>query len=342
MNFKYLSMAVRLFLRHILTICLIVFLEMSVTIFGESKVDITLYVKYYILDIAYFYVAAYGLLPVVFDKFKSFSVRILCSGIVIGFYSPILLFYNSFIEYFISGVWEFNLTFQFFYRSTARGLLITIFSYLYHNAKYQLKIERENFDRQKRNIAMENDLLRAQVDPHLINNVLSVLYDRVEVYSKEDAEIIRLLSSMTSHSISPSDKNGYITLEREIENIRNYIRIIELCREQSLNIQLECFLSNNEKTWLLPPNILLEPVINLLKYGDVSELKKATISINVSEETRLFFSTFNFKYPETKSHGHDLGLRNLIGRLDTNFPNKHKLSINDTETSYEFTLTIDK
>src|SRR5690606_18384011 len=125
--------------------------------------------------------------------------------------------------------------------------------------------------------------------------------------------------------------------KREINNIKDYIRIQELCKEKPINVAWEEAIF--EEVTLLP-KILLEPVINALKYGEISEAMPVEISIRLSKEKVLTLRTYNSKTTVKGMPSHSIGLNNLKERLRLNYPNRHDLQIIETDTTFELNLNV--
>ncbi|WP_313491963.1 MULTISPECIES: histidine kinase [Sphingobacterium] len=326
------------FLTHLLAVLGVIFIEMLPLIFSDEDVDYTKFIPFYIFDITFFFLVFYFYFPLVLALFTKSAQRFLAAlGAVLGF-GVFLHLYESLIRYFKSGIWEIEWTLKSFQLSGARATFISLIAYLLARNKYVIQVEREIGRRKTRELELKNDLLRAQLDPHLINNVLSVLYIRIIEYSQVDAEIVRLLAGLSSHSISQSDEKGYISLKAELNNIKDSIKVFELCREKSCKVAWNIGLDNTGDI-TIPPKLLIEPVMNSLKYG----LNDGQIEIDLQlrPDHTLLFRTFNYKALEVGNHSsHELGLNNLKERLQINYPEKHTLTIQETATTFELTLII--
>ncbi|GEM_PF-1273476 len=324
---------------YILGFCFFAFIEMSEGLIANTQVSFWAFFPFYLFDGIFFFILLYVYLPFIFEKSLKPWVRIGSAVAAVLSFSVILHFYETFLRYLKNGIFETNWTFKSFHYSAARGTLITLITYLLYNNRYVRFVEREIAYRQSHELELKNDLLRAQIDPHLINNVLFVLYSRILQYSKKDAEIINLLSRLTSHSISQSNKRGLISLSAEVHNIKNYIRIMELCKEHSINVFWDLNLES-DKDIILPPNILLEPVVNAMKYGQFSKNTPIEIHLRIINNQELMFRTYNNKAVATKQSSHSIGMQNLRERLHLYYPGTHELKILNTDTTYELNLKL--
>lgn len=328
-------------IQHAMVICLFILIEMLAVIFSDGPKNYMSYIPFYLFDIVFFYIAYLILLPFIFKHFRIFIIRLLFSSILVLLYSVLLQLLENFFKSLKTGTLELIFTIKHFHLSSARGMLLTTLAYIFYNSKYLINVEREIAERHSRELELKNDLLRAQLDPHLLNNVLTVLYGRIMLYSEIDAEILRLLSGLTSYSINQSDQNGNTSLISELKNIKDYIKIMELCKESTYDVIWNIQEANLQNV-IMPPKILLEPVANALKYGISSSEKPIHIDLSVSDDNKLYFRVFNYIATNKDNilSSHTIGLANLKERLLVNFPGKYELEIKNNDNTFELTLII--
>lgn len=338
-KFQSIKITVKQLLGYIVIACLLIFLETSIPFMGYKNIDYGQFLSYFLFDIGYFFLVLFLFFPTILTKPKSFQFYFQYAGKTIVGYCILWLLLEIGIQFVITGRHELHVSHEFLQQTAARGLLISMLIILFHKIRGVLLVEMESAIWQEQRIELQNDLLRAQLDPHLINNVLSVLYERILAYNKEDAKIIQLLSGLTAHAISESDEKGHITLEKEIANIRDYIKLIEICRENEIFVEWALQAEKYNET-VLPPNLLLEPILNALKYGYSSRETPLIVTLRTYAERLLSFRIFNHKIRKSKQAGHRVGLKNLRERLLLNYPEKHLLNIHETETTYELNLVI--
>lgn len=113
----------------------------------------------------------------------------------------------------------------------------------------------------------ELDALQSQINPHFLYNTLDSIRGQLLGADLDDAaEIIEALSNLFRYSIS--SKTVYNTLEQELENIQNYMRIIEYRFGNRIQfrevIEEDCaYILNCEM-----PKLTLQPIIeNAIKHG---------------------------------------------------------------------------
>lgn len=329
-------------LAYIFPIFLIVGIEMLRVIQQLDRSEISLYIIYYIFDILYFNIITFGYMPLVIRWFKSKKLLLqeLVASLAIPLYGITLIFFQGIVTWFREDKLTLMLNIQTVHRSSLRGIMISALGYTIAYARSAIRAEKQANQQRIHSLRLENNMLMLQSNPHLLNNVLNHLYERVQQYSAEDAKAIALLSQITSDSLSETDEKGYITIEQEISYIRNYLKLDALYKERApfdnLLINIACF----EQT-LVPPKILLDPIVNMAKYGDLdNELSPAFISLVVNEK-ELRFSTFNRKRINRGVSSRNIGLANLRQRLELNYPGQHTLEINNGTNEFELNLKID-
>nr|WP_171046888.1 histidine kinase [Pedobacter ureilyticus] len=191
----------------------------------------------------------------------------------------------------------------------------------------------------QRAMQLENDLLRAQISPHLLNNGLTVLYEHVIKYSDRCAEMVELLAQLSAQAIHKSDDRGYISLFAELQTIKNYIKFFSLQTENDLFIEIAIDDINQDAIYI-PPHIFLEPVVNLLKYGDHSNQGLPSRIEVRYEQSVLIFQTFNKIIPLEYRVSNQIGLGNLRRRLENNYRSKYELLIKSSEREFKLILSL--
>lgn len=325
---------------HLLPILLIITIEMFTHISDFKIPNLNLYLIYYFFDISYFYLVTFSYMP--------FAIRVLqtrktlqqiVASLAIPIYGTILILFESVVSFFREDKWVIHLNAQTIQRSSIRGVMICALAYAVAYARNAIKIERKSNRQRLYALQLENNLLSAQTNPHLINNVLNYIYERIQDNNPEEAKAIALLCEMTSDALMETDVNGNISLAHEIEYIKKYLVLnaLHIEKQPFSNVRIDLGGYEEEK---LPPKILLEPIVNLLKYGDLrNEEYPAYVNIFI-QDSNLFFRVFNIKRTVGQVPSHKFGLKNMRQRLDTNYPDRYTLEILDLKDSFELTLTI--
>jgi len=326
--------------RHVLPILVFISVEMLTQGPNLKRFDAGIYVLYYLFDICYFYIITYGYVPGIFRFFKRRNgLQEIVAATAIPIYGILLILYNGFVCLLTNGRFEIPFDIHTLQKSCIRGVMICALAYAVAYARYAIRAEKMVSQQKLHALRLENNLLSVQTNPHLINNVLNYVYERVHDYSIQDAKAIALLCEITSDALTETDGLGRISLKQEVTYIEKYLQLNALYKESDAfkNIRLSF---DGYESIKLPPKILLEPIVNLFKYGDLNnEAVQAQVILEVKDCT-LQLVTRNAKKANHKAPSHKIGLKNLRQRLELNYPDHHLLVIHDTDHFFELTLTI--
>ncbi|MEO4006666.1 sensor histidine kinase [Flavobacterium sp. CAU 1735] len=213
---------------------------------------------------------------------------------------------------------------------------IIIMGFISFNRKQQrlLRVEEEKK-------SMELKMLKNQLNPHFLFNTLNNLY--VLTLKKDDKapEVIEKLSEILDFVLYRCNE-GYVSIEKEIAMIENYISLEKLrYSENRLAISFHKEIQESNK---ISPLILLTFIENAFKHGVINETKKAVIRMDlVSKKEQIFFSIKNTKSQEdfeSISDKSKIGLENIRKQLNLLYPNKHQLHIEETTNSYSVQLYL--
>ena len=182
--------------------------------------------------------------------------------------------------------------------------------------------------------------LQMQINPHYIYNTLTSIKwlimqgDTVKSTKAIDA-FIKLLRS----TISKSDE--YISVEEEIENLKNYMYINEI--RYGEKIKTEFFISINEPDQLMIPKMILQPFIENAFFHGFPEGQNGEIFVCVREKTEKLIVEIidngvgmderqvneleNGKSSRKSEHFTGIGINNIRDRLKLIYENQYELKI---------------
>lgn len=197
--------------------------------------------------------------------------------------------------------------------------------------KSVLKLKREN---------TKSELLRlqSQVNPHFFFNMLNNLYGLVDKDSEKAKKLILKLSDLMRYSIYEGEKAS-VTLEEEIDYLKNYIELHQMRYHKKIDIQFHTNLVDD--TIQIRPLLFIILVENAFKHG-VENLRNGAyvhITLNSSQKEINFVIENNFDPNQiTKEKG--IGIKNLKRRLELGYPKKHKLAIERQNAIYKAQLLL--
>ena len=195
----------------------------------------------------------------------------------------------------------------------------------------------------------EIEALKTQIQPHYLYNTLDVI--RMTAITNDDnvtAEMIDSLSGQLKYL--KANARDMVTLQAEIDSIRNYFKIIRIRYENRFELEINI---EENLLGLEVPQLIIQPVVeNAVKYGLKPKSGTGVIAVNAREEDgcleitvmdngvgmepeRLKTVQERLESPETvkhpKSKRASLGLKNVYDRIKLMFGDTYGLEISSFE-----------
>lgn len=185
----------------------------------------------------------------------------------------------------------------------------------------------------------ELDLLRSQLQPHFLFNVLNNLLAMVDQQQTPTlASAIDRLSGLLRHVVYDSGQQR-VPVAKEIDFIRHYAEL-QLLRFETGEVQFNMSVAGAQPHWV-EPGIFLPFVENAFKHGAAPETQ-STIAIHFDLRAAdvLIFKVCNSILPELPpARAGGTGLAATRDRLKLVYPATHVLSIEENE-KYRVTLEL--
>lgn len=200
---------------------------------------------------------------------------------------------------------------------------------------YQSEKERTIAASQK--INSELSFLKAQLNPHFLFNTLNSIYSLANKKSDDTTVAIVTLSELMRYMIYEANEE-YISLEKEIEYIKNYISLQLLRLKDSSGVKINI---HGDLNYKIEPLLLISFIENAFKYG--TDFKgKTDIQIKIStDNNELQLQVYNVSSLQNAiKRDSGIGLENIQNRLNLLYPNSHKLEIVGEKKSFEVNLKI--
>jgi two-component system LytT family sensor kinase len=183
----------------------------------------------------------------------------------------------------------------------------------------------------------ELKFLRSQVNPHFLFNVLTNMVSLARKKSDLlEPSLIKLAELQRYMLYDLKDKK--VIIEKELEQLENYIALQQLRFGQDIQIQLT--IVNECPGCRIEPMLLIPFVENAYKHG-TGPAGKPYIHINIAvtnDQLDLLISN-NFE-AKTKSVNSGIGLINVKNRLRLLYPGKHQLLIANKEGVFSVHLKL--
>lgn len=290
----------------------------------------------YILLLAFFYINYLYLLPRLYFSRKQlfYFVCIPASYLVINFL-PSFLIQDS-----ISGIQPLPpgiIQLPVIIPMRANGHLFSFL--LVFLLGFLLKINQRLAYMQNEKLKAEVAYLRAQVNPHFLFNTLNSVYALTLEKSDFAPEAILKLSSMMRYVVTESSRES-VSLEKEIEYIKNYISLQQLRMDKGTKFSF--IITGNPFGKSISPLLIIPFIENAFKHGlNPEEESFIAINIDITDyELKLKAENRKVNVHITQEEKTEQGIENTRQRLQYLYPDKHKLLIFDKEQFFTVNLSI--
>lgn len=281
-----------------------------------------------VLDMIMVYINLYILLPRFFLKARVFmySILTIISILVVIFANWVMyeMGYSDYpLAYFVS---DFVTNVALIMMAVAFNLIGLM--YLSESNIQELK---------KTNLQTELAYLKTQVNPHFLFNTLNNLFIMSKKADKQTPDAILQLSDLLRYQLYDCESD-YVSIDKEIEYLRNYIEL-ERLRRQDLDIKFD--ISEGLASHKIRPLILLPFVENAFKYSNTGDTRVAFIHIVIEIKDGDFVFTCKNNVGIIKaSEVGGIGLTNATRRLELSYPNAHQLDIQNENQTFFVSLKI--
>ncbi|NOZ48228.1 MAG: hypothetical protein GXO79_15845 [Chlorobi bacterium] len=205
------------------------------------------------------------------------------------------------------------------------------------NLMAELKIK----EIEKQKIEAELNTLKSQLNPHFLFNVLNSIYSHSLLKSDIAPSIVLKLSDLMSYILYDC-KAKLVSLQKEVEFIKNYIELEKIRLEEDIEVK---FNIKNIDGVSIPPLLFVPLIENAFKHGIGTNPKNKCISLSISIINRNFY--FNLKNSKgaiensmKKNSKGGIGIHNVKKRLSLLYPDKHSINILNYENSYSVKIII--
>lgn len=221
------------------------------------------------------------------------------------------------------------LIFSFLLVGFDTGLMATF--RLNKSEQQRAKLEVENAETQLA-------FLKNQVSPHFFMNTLNNIHSLIDINTEEAKDSIIRLSKLMRHLLYESD-NNMISLQKEMEFIKNYVDLMLLRFSEKIDIKLYIPVDLPEKS--IPPLLFISYIENAFKHG-ISYKQNSFVKISFFfNDDKLVFETENSKFAQSRSDNEKgIGIINSKKRLDLLYDDNYTLTISENDEIYKLHLTL--
>ncbi len=253
-------------------------------------------------------------------------------GVIIGGSLIWSLYYFYLIDYFghkrPASFWSFSLVYK-----SLDLLYISAIPAVFKLYQFFAQQEKQKQQVTEQKLHAELELLKHQLHPHFLFNTLNNLYGMILSGHPKAAEVVLHLSNLMSYMLYECN-SPLIGLEKEIEQMKNYIQLEKIRYGNRLQVSFECGGDLQGKE--IAPLLLMGFIENAFKHGVGSQIEESWIRINLwvrgSEMDFTVENSFSQEKGETTIEKKGIGLRNIQKRLELLYPERHFLKIEKNET----------
>ena len=189
-------------------------------------------------------------------------------------------------------------------------------------------------DQEKKKREMELQMLQYQLNPHFLFNTLNSLRFVAAMHKDQIvSDGIQALSSLLQNTLT--NKNEYITIEEELENLQNYFSILRIRYAGSFEYSFH--VEDDELLTCLVPKLILQPLAeNSVMHGSSDDGSVMEIQITLWEENGRIVIELNddgkgFEITQESLVPHKerrkIGISNVNDRIQLNFGREYGLHI---------------
>jgi two-component system, LytTR family, sensor kinase len=174
-------------------------------------------------------------------------------------------------------------------------------------------------------LELENNFLRAQINPHFLYNTLNLFYAQALSSNKNLADGLLTLADIMRYSLETTQGGHLVPLQMEVEHLRRVIAIHQLRFGNSLHIQFTAEGPLGEVK--VAPLIFITLLENALKHGAVNASDEAMVLQLLVDDNCIYFSIRNKISEGFKSDGYGVELDNVKKRLAAVYGDQHSFTI---------------
>ena len=195
-------------------------------------------------------------------------------------------------------------------------------------------------ERENENLKTELSLLRSQVSPHFMFNVLNNMVALARKQSDQLEPSLIKLSSLMRYMLYETGEEK-VSIEKETEYLQSYIDLQQ--QRFGKKVIINVAMPAPDKQYDIEPMLLIPFVENAFKHG-TGMIENATINISLTAEKNILQFNVSNKYDlgstEIRDKASGIGLPNVQRRLELLYHNKHNLLISKNGDMFTVSLQI--
>ena len=169
------------------------------------------------------------------------------------------------------------------FRDFLISCVVTGGCYIIYLIRRQQQVIIENQQLQAENILSQYEVLKNQLNPHMLFNSLNTLQSLTRENQQKAQEYIRELSKVLRYTLQDNEK--LVTLHDEMQFAQAYTFLLKMRYEN--NLQFEFNINKSFESYLLPPMSLQVLIENAVKHNEISDRRPLTIYIYTDDESNI-------------------------------------------------------
>jgi sensor histidine kinase YesM len=286
-----------------------------------------------IIWVGLFYLNAYYIVPQIIYK-RKFGTYIIFLLII---FTALFIIDRTLFYFLINGL-SYSIK-NFFWFNFFPILFILACSTAFRMVNDRIKEDRLLKEKENENLKTELSLLRSQVSPHFMFNIMNNMVALARKKSDLLEPSLIKLSSLLRYMLYETGEK--VALQKEIEYLQSYIDLQK--QRFGNNVTIKTCMEKVEDSYEIEPMLLIPFVENAFKHG-TGLIENAEINVELrTEKNMLSFSVrnkFNEGSEEIKDKSSGIGLPNVQRRLDLLYGNKHSLLITKQDEWFIVSLQI--
>lgn len=195
-------------------------------------------------------------------------------------------------------------------RDFIMACLVTSSCYIIYLVRRQQQVLIENEQLQAENLRNQYEVLKSQLNPHMLFNSLNTLQSLVRENQDKAQDYIQELSRVLRYTLQSNEAQS-VSLREEMEFASAYIFLLKMRFEN--NLQFDIHTDRAFEDYRLPPMSVQVLIENAVKHNEISDRNPLTIHIATDREGHLSVSN-NIQPKWTATPGTGIGLANLAKR----------------------------
>lgn len=221
------------------------------------------------------------------------------------------------------------------------ALFIMVFAFFIGSlAQKFFEISQQKEAVQQKQVEMELNLLKSQINPHFLFNVLNSIYALSLKKSEQTPEIVLKLADIMRYMLYET-RQDKVPLHKEIQVLQDYLAI-EQIRLEAAAASVKLSVKGNTAGYQIAPALLIPFVENAVKHGTGSMRAEAFIDIQIfiKESSLDFHCVNNYKTKVNTEKKGGIGLENVQKRLELLYPGKYQLSVEAANNIFDIRLQL--